>query len=69
MSDAPNPVRQYVIMVAVCTTLLLIGVGFAAAYFMYGVRWAMWDFFGFVGAGFVAQIWFIRAFGQSMKGK
>ena len=60
--------RQLFVMMAISTALALVAVGFAVAEFIYGVKWAIWGFVGFLVVGFAVQIWFVRGVVRKNKG-
>ena len=60
MSDVETTKRNFVLMAAVSFGMMLAAAGFAVAHFVFGLGWAVWGFVGFLAAGFVAQLWFIR---------
>lgn len=66
--DLPQLKRQLTIMMMISAGLALVAVGFAVAEFVYGVKWAIWGFVGFLVLGFAAQIWFIRNFIRKNRG-
>ena len=69
MMDETNGLKQrFVQMAAGCTALMSIAVAFATADFLFGVKWALWGFVGFLTAAFALQIWFVRGFARIKKG-
>jgi Na+-driven multidrug efflux pump len=66
--DLSNLKRQLMVMMVVSTALTLVAVGFAVAHFLYGVKWALWGFIGFLAIGFAVQMWFIRGVARTNKG-
>jgi multisubunit Na+/H+ antiporter MnhB subunit len=66
--DLASLKRQLFVMMAISTVLALVAVGFAVAEFIYGVKWAIWGFVGFLVVGFAVQIWFIRGFIRKNRG-
>ena len=56
-------------MLVTCTVLTMAAVGFAVAYFMYDVAWAIWAFVGLLAVSFGVQIWFVRGFARMNRGK
>ena len=69
MTDNFGTLKQrFIAMLIGDSALLAAAVGFAVAYFVYGVGWALWAFVGFLAAAFGLQLWFIRGVGRTGKG-
>jgi hypothetical protein len=66
--DVARSRKRFLIMMAVNAVCMLIAVGFAVGHFVYGVDWMLWAVFGFVAAGFVGQLWFVRGVGRMNRG-
>jgi multidrug transporter EmrE-like cation transporter len=66
--DIASLKRQMLLMMLVSTALTFVAVGFAVAHFVYGVKWALWGFVGFLAVGFAVQMWFIRGVARTNKG-
>ena len=68
MSLDPAQMKQRFIQMTIANVVLtLIAVAFAIAHFSYGVGWALYGFIGFIGAAFVAQMWFVRGVARDNK--
>jgi len=68
MSEVETLKRNFVLMAAVSFGMMVVAAAFAVAYFAFGVAWAVWGFVGFLAAGFVSQLWFIRGLIRTNKG-
>ena len=68
MNDVQAMTRRFVRMAAVSVGMMMVAAAFAIAHFVYGVDWALWGFVGFLAAGFLSQIWFIRGLIRTSKG-
>ena len=68
MTDLGRLKNRFIAMLVGDSLLLVAAVGFAFAYFVQNVGWALWAFLAFLAAAFGLQLWFIRGVARTGKG-
>ncbi len=60
-SDTELAKRRLITMLMVDSLCMLIAIGAAVGWFMFGIDWLQWVFGAAILVGFGAQIWFVAA--------
>ena len=68
IDDIASLKQRFMRMIVADVVFMTVAMIFAVAYFAKDVEWAIWGFLGFLGAAFVAQMWFVRGFARAKKG-
>ncbi len=69
MTDSLDAMKQrFIAMLVGDLILMAVAGGFAFAYFVQNVGWALWGFVGFLAAAFALQLWFLRGVSRQNKG-